>query len=132
MRKLPFIGGRANDAKCFGNHCGSLVSKTLNAMGASPSPLSPMDTLPSTALLDKGVKILGVTNKPLIQRQLLRAAGHRSVLGLGMAGLMGAAGYGAGAVGNMLKAPPAKPMPTLDPKLFAQATKLLAPQSRLS
>jgi hypothetical protein len=79
-----------------------------------------------------GAKILGITNKPLVQKGLNLMARNRTLLGVGAAGLMGAAGYGAGAVGNALKAPPAKPLaPQLDPQMFAKAMTLLRPPQRL-
>jgi hypothetical protein len=87
--------------------------------------------LPSTLLTRPGAKILGITNKPIVQKGLKLMARNRTLLGLGATGLMGAAGYGAGALGNTLKAPPAKPLPPkLDPHMFANAMKLLQPQQR--
>ena len=131
LQKLPFIGGRGIGAKsCWGDHCGSMPSAVLDDIGAIKPKLPHADVLPNTLLTDKNVKILGVTNKPLIMKQLMQSAGRRSFLGLGAAGLMGAAGYGLGAVGNALKASPAKPMPPqLDPHMFAQAQKLLQPRT---
>jgi hypothetical protein len=131
LQKLPFIGGAGIGAKsCWGDHCGSMPSAVLDEIGAVKPKLPHADVLPSTLLTDKNVKILGVTNKPLIMKQLMQSAGRRSFLGLGAAGLMGAAGYGLGAVGNALKASPAKPMPPqLDPHMFAQAQKLLQPRT---
>jgi hypothetical protein len=130
LQKLPFIGGAGIGAKsCWGDHCGSMPSAVLDEIGAIKPKLPHADVLPSTILTDKNVKILGVTNKPLIMKQLMQSAGRRSFLGLGAAGLMGAAGYGLGAVGNALKASPAKPMPPqLDPHMFAQTQKLLQPR----
>ena len=131
MQKLPYVGGRGRGAvSCWGNHCGSMPSATLESLGHRRSGLPHADVLPSTLPLDDGVKILGVTHKPKVLKDLMRSAGRRSVLGLGAAGLMGAAGYGLGAVGNALKAAPAKPaLPTLDPHMFAQAQKLLRPSA---
>lgn len=131
LQKLPFIGGAGVGAEsCWGDHCGSMPSRVLSRMGLIKPNLPHADVLPSTLLTNKNVKILGVTNKPLIMKQLMQSAGRRSLLGLGAAGLMGAAGYGLGAVGNALKASPAKPMPPqLDPHMFAQAQKLLQPRT---
>jgi hypothetical protein len=128
-QKLPYIGGRGpGGSTCWGNHCGSMPSAVMEGMGLRKAPIPHTDTLPSTTLLDDGVKILGVTHKPKVLKDLMRSANKRTVLGLGAAGLMGAAGYGLGAVGNALKASPAKPMPPqLDPHMFAQAQKLLRP-----
>lgn len=129
LQKIPFIGGRGQGSRCWGNHCGSMVSAVLEDVGAVKPQLSHMDVLPSTLLTRPGVKILGITNKPIVQKGLNLMARNRTVLGLGAAGLMGAAGYGAGAVGNALKAPPAKPLPPkLDPHMFAKAMTLLKPR----
>jgi hypothetical protein len=131
MQKLPYVGGRGpGGATCWGNHCGSMPSATMQTVGLRRAPIPHTDTLPSTLLLDDGVKVLGVTNKAKVLKDLMRSAGKRSIMGLGAAGLIGAAGYGLGAVGNALKASPAKPMPpSLDPHMFAQAQKLLRPTS---
>jgi hypothetical protein len=131
LQKLPFIGGRGQGTRCWGNHCGSMPSAVLSDVGAVKPQLSHMDVLPSTLLTQPGVKILGITNKPIVQKGLNLMARNRTLLGLGATGLMGAAGYGAGALGNALKAPPAKPLPPkLDPHMFANAMKLLQPQQR--
>lgn len=129
MQKLPFVGGRgAGTCSRWGHHCGSMPSKVLHDLGLVKPRISHMDVLPSTLLLEPNVKILGVTNKPLALKNLTRMAGRRSILGLGAAGLMGAAGYGLGAVGNALKAPtPKSTLPKLDPHMMAQAQKLLQP-----
>jgi len=129
LQKIPLIGGRGKGTRCWGNHCGSMPSAVLDDIGAVKPQLSHMDVLPSTLLTRPGAKILGITNKPLVQKGLNLMARNRTLLGLGATGLMGAAGYGAGAVGNVLKAPPAKPLPPkLDPHMFANAMKLLRPQ----
>lgn len=131
LQKIPFIGGRGQGSRCWGNHCGSMVSAVLDDVGAVKPQLSHMDVLPSTLLTRAGVNILGVTNKPIVQRGLKLMARNRTLLGMGAAGLMGAAGYGAGAIGNALKAPPAKPLPPkLDPHMFAKAMTLLKPQQQ--
>jgi hypothetical protein len=131
LQKIPFIGGRGIGTRCWGNHCGSMPSAVLSDIGAVKPQLSHMDVLPSTLLTRPGAKILGITNKPIVQKGLKLMARNRTLLGLGATGLMGAAGYGAGALGNTLKAPPAKPLPPkLDPHMFANAMKLLQPQQR--
>lgn len=132
LQKIPLIGGRGQGSTCWGNHCGSMVSKVLDDVGAVKPQVSHMDVLPSTLLTRPGVKILGITNKPLVQKGLNLMARNRTLLGVGAAGLMGAAGYGAGAVGNALKAPPAKPLPPkLDPHMFAKAMTLLRPPQKV-
>jgi hypothetical protein len=128
LQKIPLIGGRGKGTRCWGNHCGSMPSAVLHDIGAVKPQLSHMDVLPSTLLTRPGAKILGITNKPLVQKGLNLMARNRTLLGLGATGLLGAAGYGAGAVGNALKASPAKPAPPkLDPHMFAKAMKLLGP-----
>jgi hypothetical protein len=75
--------------------------------------------LPGKLLLDDGVKIIGVQNKARVISDLLRKTMPRRVaLGLGAAGLMGSAGYGAaGLAHNALRGavkpvPPPVPVPT--------------------
>jgi len=125
-QKLPLVG--TNARTCIGHHCGSYPSAVHAGAGISKSVLPHADVLPSTKLLDKGVKILGVTNKANLLKSMPHMAGRRTLLGLGAMGLMGAAGWGAGGVANALRSAPAKPLPPqLDPHMFAQAQKLFQP-----
>lgn len=131
LQKIPGIGGAGPGAKsCWGNHCGSMPSAVLDDIGAVKAKLPHADVLPNTLLLDKKMKILGVTNKPLIMKQLSQMARRRGLLGLGAMGLMGAAGWGAGGIGNAAqnmfnRSPNIAAKPTLDPAMLANVKKTL-------
>lgn len=115
---------------CWGNHCGSMPSQIYKRTGNFRSPLPHQDILPNSFLAHPNVDIIGIANKSRALKDFAQLSRMRIAAGLGAAGLMGAAGYGAthmgqGAVG--LIGSFAKPKPTYDPRLV-EAVKAFLPK----